>query len=391
MSQDNLLFDSQDLDTRLSKAVSPDLDGADEDLKAIEDYEDVLAILHHDDPDAESDDVIGDPPDFEGEEVAEREEESGGIARTIILDQRPTLCGLFAAWLVYKFKLDFEDAEIVFGHAENGDTAACYDLEGVRSAAALKEIAEGLGVLDMSELQPIFRLVEQREENRAPSHAPLHFENLTAALVEDYIQDGNPVEGVEWFFETLDRGFYKQQEKRAREWSEAEKEFELTATVKGLPLHRLHGRALTFATICSDDPVVSRLARAKRKADVVIQQQGTGHVQIGAVEEWAHIMPALARLVRVDEWWVEHSGRRLPYLSRELEQRGRIGGIPQWFFPDCGFLLLNGTPNNMRSDATKLTLDHIVELVEKAAEESANPRRTAIALATPSRRFERRV
>lgn len=279
-------------------------------------------------------------------------------------------------WIVRESDSSFQDEEptIIIG----GDAPARYDFRGMSNsmADAVQAAAGELGVIGKPEFEFLFRHIEWRHMKHREGRLPHHwseFGQLVNSMRKFFCDD--PQEFVRWMFELLD-GVYAEQQEQQSEWGAAKAEFQKkTGTIVDLQNARL-------VVIYSDNPRVAPYARSSGEVDIVIQQLSSGHVQISAVREKTHIMPALARLIRAAEYVAEHDGRRPPFRDSELEQEGNLMQIRNWQFRNR-YLLLNGTPRNQWVQPTRLTLDTISDLVREAI--------TGAELAGPSSRYGRRA
>ncbi len=144
-------------------------------------------------------------------------------------------------------------------------------------------------------------------------------------------------------------------------WREARKEYESKARIERVIGPK--GKELVIAVICSDNPQIGKYARMREggNANIVIQQTSAGNVQI-FTDNRGLTLYDVVQMIRLAEQEKNRADMSMDWRTLALE--GKVKGAEEWYFQEAGQMLLNGSLTANGVPPTKLTLNHIVELVK---------------------------
>ncbi len=128
-----------------------------------------------------------------------------------------------------------------------------------------------------------------------------------------------------------------------------------------------------ICAIVSDNPKISPAARSLFKADVVVQRNKDGHVQIyfnyQKLKKAKEIAKEIVRFLRILEC-IEQE-RKIPKGSLQVE---RVEEIPEWYFftpAGGGPLILNGSMTAPNVPVTKIPFPKIIETIKLVLKETS--------------------
>lgn len=117
---------------------------------------------------------------------------------------------------------------------------------------------------------------------------------------------------------------------------------------------------ITLMTCKMDNEHASKVARSNG-ATIVIQQQKFGNVQIHTDVKAELDLRDICRMIRIEE--MEAKGLPVPKDWKLLEQKGTIKGAEQWYFPEYGSALFNGSTSYPDTPPTQIALETIQKIV----------------------------
>lgn len=241
------------------------------------------------------------------------------------------------------------------GALDHHPTATTSGKEG-KCAATLT--AKELDIQDDPGLQRILELV--LSQDLKGGGGPLHL----AALVKVIDQQRSPQEAFQWMKIALEAEY----EAQVIFWTATREEYERIALAKDI---RAGNRVVKLVVLLSDNPQISRYARSSEggEADVIVQQERSGHVQIWGGRGLP--LTDVVRMIRVAEL---HNKGLLSVPDRiTLAKEGLLQEVEEWYFHRGGEgALFNGKPTDGNKDtpATGLPLDQIVRIVKMGIDPS---------------------
>lgn len=296
----------------------------------------------------------------------------------VVMHKMPHVDEICAYWLLCNFGKEkfpgIDEATIFFGGAGGEDLFGC-DEESLFSTGVIllgvgggrfdehpgaktfgKEnecssslVAQELGVEDDPALEPILRFVKNNDLKGGGQ--PFDLAMLTICMHRNWPYGTERV--LHWVMDALDAKYASQVsflETKAKLYSHAE-----TESILG------HGgRTLKLVTVVSDSTEANKVARADG-ADIVVQQNSAGQVQIYTNNKSSLIIYDLVQAIRVEEQRAK--GQIVTTNWEELGREGKVRGVEEWYHHKPARMLLNGSLSCPDTPPTKLPLPHIKELV----------------------------
>lgn len=309
---------------------------------------------------------------------------------TIVTHEMPHLDEIAAIWLLRKFGEavfpGISTAKIIYwnngGKTPDGRTAEDYEREGMlligvgggrfdehptdknerkEDECAITLVAKALDVNDDPALKSILEFVINNDLKGVGQ--PFGLASLVKLLHQQYPEDPNKV--MDWAMMGIEAEYHKQLEFL----TSTKEEFERVAKIEEMVGPK--GKVIKVASFTSGNKQMSMFARSAHGclADVVIQQQLTGNIQIFTNKKAGITLYDVAQMIRIAEM------RKKDQIAtsdwKKLSAEGSVPGAEEWHFHVEGQMLLNGSLTANGVQATRLTLDEIVDIVRAGINPSA--------------------
>lgn len=299
---------------------------------------------------------------------------------TIVTHKHPHFDEILGIWLLKKFgeekfpgisaaKIEFWDTG---GRTPDGRPAREYEKEGTlvigigggrfdehpavngqrkEQECAATLVAKALELRDEPVFEKIFKFALS-SGLKAGNH-PFDIASIPRVF---YQQASDPQEVIAWVM----KGIGVKYQEQLQFFSLAKKEFEEKAEVEEI---QGPGRMLKMVTIVSDNNQMSKFVRSTYgvSADVVIQKQSSGNVQIFTNAKSRLVLYDVAQMLRLTEQELKNDIRTKDW--KMLASEGKVEGCEEWFFQIAGQMLLNGSLTATGVPPTKISLEKIKEIV----------------------------
>jgi hypothetical protein len=133
---------------------------------------------------------------------------------------------------------------------------------------------------------------------------------------------------------------------------------------------------LMILSVLSNSTQLSRFARYKYNAAVIIQKNTSGNVQIFFDKRQVRDPSGIVKAIRVREQ--EKKNKSFSCSEGDFSKEGSITGAEEWYYPEGGYALLNGSLTHTKPP-TRIPLVEIVEAVKEGLlinRISYNPKKT---------------
>lgn len=212
-------------------------------------------------------------------------------------------------------------------------------------------IAEALGLKDEPAFEKILNFA-LNSDLKADNH-PFNIASIAKAFFQ---QTSNPEKVIGWVI----RGIEVKYQEQLQFFDVAREEFEKNAEIEEIPGP---GRMLKMVSIVSDNSQMSKFARSIHgvNADIVIQKQPSGNVQIFTSAKSGLILYDVVQMLRLTEQELKGDIRTTDW--KLLSAEGRVEGAEEWFFQIQGQMILNGSLTATQVPATKIPFDIIKGIV----------------------------
>lgn len=228
------------------------------------------------------------------------------------------------------------------------------DVNGERKEheCAATLVAKALGLGDEPALEKILKFAIN-SDLKAGSH-PFDITSIVKAF---YQQTSDPEEVINWAVKGIEVKYQEQ----LRFLTVTRDEFEHSAQIEEIP--GPNGRTLKMVSIASDNPLMSKFARSVHgvNADIVIQKQSSGNVQIFTNAKSGLVLYDVAQMLRLTEQELKNDIRTKDW--KMLAAEGKVESAEEWFFQVAGQMLLNGSLTATQVPPTKISFEKIKEIV----------------------------
>lgn len=303
--------------------------------------------------------------------------------REIVTHVAPHLDEIVAVWLLRTFgEAKFPGiakAKVTFwstgGATPDGRTAAEYEQDGIilvgvgggrfdehptetsarkEGACATTLVAEALGVHEDPALEKILHFVVHNDLKG--SSQPFDLPSMVKILHQQHPSSSKKV--MDWALQAIEAKYQEQ----LRFWTSTKEQFEKIAQVETTPGPR--DSMLKIVTIESDDELMNKFARSPQggQAAVIIQKRSTGNVQIFTNKVYGLTLYDTAQILRLAEQ--QKKGGVVQTTDwKTLSSEGVVPGCEEWFFHHGMQSLLNGSLTAKEVPPTRLSLEHIKQIV----------------------------
>ncbi|OGY10236.1 MAG: hypothetical protein A3D26_02645 [Candidatus Blackburnbacteria bacterium RIFCSPHIGHO2_02_FULL_44_20] len=249
-----------------------------------------------------------------------------------------------------------------FDEHANGDQARKLN----ECAATL--IAKDLGIADRPELGRLLAFTKARDLGEETMLDGEKVEagtfDLASLVKQMHLAYPDHPETVRSWVDAIIRGYIKNQEG----FFQLKEHYDRNKLVVQIP--GPSNRVYTVVLIRSNNKQVLGYARSKYgdKADIVVQQQTSGHIQILPNQSSGSSMRDTVHMVRIREMEAKELFGDLPW--KDLSREGVLEHSEEWYYQPNGGMLLNGSLTARNMPPTKLGLHDILEILMV----SLNPR-----------------
>lgn len=314
---------------------------------------------------------------------------TGKIFHTILIPSRPQVDTIVGVFLLKMFATDrypgIEDAIVkVQSRLPEGSTEESLAAEGivlvdvgggifdhhVHGGTTTEIIMKHLGLDDNPALQKIKDFIDRDDKygkgivSTDVLDKAFGLPGLVTSLNKSLPDDPNQV--VQYVIPLL-WGHYSEEYQREigmpQEFTELESEGKIK---RALARHKK--KKVTIIGLQSDNPSISGWLRSRlrEKADVVVQQGSSGHITIVTYQPKRIVLSSVAELVRREELMQKGEENLIQKLSSEkLSQTGTVSEVPEWYYDPMTKSLLNGGWDKNNTEATKISLERMMSLVEE--------------------------